>query len=132
MAGISRSFATAGVRKRLAADVFAAGGSGLTSFPAWSAPALAVFRRNAHENAYEKNVEDQLNPTNVPDEVIKPESDKYWAPNPKTGVFGPDSEIQPGGGGTASRGTSSAGLNSALEEKAWFRPTSLEDMEKSP
>uniref|UniRef100_A0A7N0VCN5 Late embryogenesis abundant protein n=1 Tax=Kalanchoe fedtschenkoi TaxID=63787 RepID=A0A7N0VCN5_KALFE len=127
MAGISRSSAIADFGKRLVANGFGAGGGGSATFPA-----LAVFRRNAHENAYEKNIEDQLNPTIVPDEVIRPESDKYWAPNPKTGVFGPDSKFQTGAAAAASKGTSSAGLNSVLEEKAWFRPTSLEDMEKSP
>ncbi|CAM8988709.1 unnamed protein product [Rhodiola kirilowii] len=121
MAGISRRFPIAELRNRLVVNVFAAGSGRLAAFS-------AEFRRNTHESVYEKNVEDQLNPTIVPDDVIKPESDKYWAPNPNTGVFGPESDTQPGG---ATKGHSTAGQNSVLEEKAWFRPTSLEDLEKA-
>lgn len=79
-----------------------------------------------HVSAYDKNVDDQVRPTVVPDEVIEPQSDKYWAPHPQTGVFGPDTgnDPAPGGGSSAVNG----GEDSVLEQKAFFRP--LEDLEK--
>ncbi|KAK4836341.1 hypothetical protein QYF36_021601 [Acer negundo] len=87
----------------------------------------SVFRRSAHTSAYDKNVDDQVRPAVVPDDVIQPESDKYWAPHPRTGVFGPATENHE----SADRDSPAKGRDeSVLEEKAWFRPTSLEDLEK--
>ncbi|KAK4256222.1 hypothetical protein QN277_009116 [Acacia crassicarpa] len=95
-----------------------------------SASALAS-RRAAYSSLYDKNFDDQVRPTVVPDNVIQAaHSDKYWAPHPQTGVFGPQTEnqnLQPSSAAsTANAGTAA----SVLEEKAWFRPTSLEDLEK--
>ncbi|KAE8726908.1 Pentatricopeptide repeat-containing protein, putative isoform 1 [Hibiscus syriacus] len=93
-------------------------------------PAAAAAIRSAHSSAYDKNLDDQVHASVVPDEVIQPQSDKYWAPNPKTGVFGPAAEQLNASGGGGEQGTNSGGENSVLEEKAWFRPTSIEDLEK--
>lgn len=89
-------------------------------------------RRTAHTSGYDKNLEDQDRPTVVPDDVIQPQSDKYWAPHPQTGVFGPATELPSAGAGDLGFHSSPAnsGQDSVLEEKAWFRPTSLEDLEK--
>ncbi|KAJ0078621.1 hypothetical protein Patl1_24266 [Pistacia atlantica] len=88
--------------------------------------------RAAHNSAYDKNIDDQVRPAIVPDDVIQPLSDKYWAPHPQTGVFGPAVENRPGAGGEREYYSSPANGSgeSVLEEKAWFRPTSLEDLEK--
>ncbi|CAK7340117.1 unnamed protein product [Dovyalis caffra] len=87
--------------------------------------------RAAHTSVYDKNLDDQERPNVVPDDVIKPDSDKYWAPHPRTGVFGPAtehlSEISRDGASVAK-----GGQDPELDEKAWFRPTSLEDLEKPP
>ncbi|KAJ4892781.1 hypothetical protein Rs2_19575 [Raphanus sativus] len=81
--------------------------------------------RSGHSSAYDKNVEDELQATAVPDDVIKPDSDKYWSPHPQTGVFGPSTTDQ-------SAAAEAARQDSAvLEETAWFRPTSLEDSDKT-
>jgi len=86
--------------------------------------------RGAHTSVYDKNLDDELRPNVVPDDVIKPQSDKYWAPHPRTGVFGPATEqhLSEISGDSASVGD--GGQDPVLEEKAWFRPTSLEDLEK--
>ncbi|KAA3457317.1 hydrogen peroxide induced protein 1 [Gossypium australe] len=85
--------------------------------------------RSPHASAYDKNLDDQAHAAVVPDDVIQPQSDKYWAPDPRTGVFGPATEqLNASAGGE--KGIHSSGANSVLEEKAWFRPTSIEDLEK--
>lgn len=85
---------------------------------------LLEYRRAAYSSVYDKNVDDHIHSEPVPDDVIQAtQSDKYWAPHPQTGVFGP-----PGEHATAS--TTNATAGSVLEEKAWFRPSSLEDLEK--
>ncbi|XP_061946233.1 late embryogenesis abundant protein At5g17165-like isoform X2 [Populus nigra] len=97
------------------------------SFSVSNTPSL----RGAHTSVYDKNLDDELRPNVVPDDVIKPQSDKYWAPHPRTGVFGPATEqhlSEISGGDSASAGD--GGQDPVLEEKAWFRPTSLEDLEK--
>ncbi|KAF5725630.1 hypothetical protein HS088_TW23G00357 [Tripterygium wilfordii] len=86
--------------------------------------AALTSRRTAHTSAYDKNFEDHVRPAVVPDEVIQPQSDKYWAPHPKTGVFGPITEHH------KASGEEHGGQDSVLEEKAWFRPTNIEDLEK--
>ncbi|XVF06928.1 hypothetical protein REPUB_Repub06bG0093300 [Reevesia pubescens] len=127
------------------------GGSGIASlgkrllnrtparhYPSLSTPtpspasAAAFAPRIAHASTYDKNLDDHVHPTVVPDDVIQPESDKYWAPDPQTGVFGPATELKASADGEQGLRSSLAngGLNSVLEEKAWFRPTSIEDLEK--
>ncbi|KAG2300328.1 hypothetical protein Bca4012_011906 [Brassica carinata] len=83
--------------------------------------------RNGHTSAYDKNVEEELQSSKVPDELIKPDSDKYWSPHPRTGVFGPSSSS------TTDTTEEKRGSqeDSGIEEKAWFRPTSLEDLDKT-
>ncbi|KAI9108283.1 hypothetical protein K1719_020766 [Acacia pycnantha] len=93
-------------------------------------------RRATYSSLYEKNQDDQVRPSAVPDDVIQAaQSDKYWAPHPQTGVFGPASEQA--GAPPATNGVdrsfhsaADAGAETVLEEKAWFRPVSLEDSEK--
>ena len=88
-------------------------------------------RRSLHSSVYDKNIDDQIRPVVVPDDVIQPQSEKYWAPNPNTGVFGPAAAEQ----NTAramGRGfyvsSSHGGTESVLEQKAFIRP--LEDLDK--
>lgn len=85
------------------------------------------FRRAAHTSAYDKNPEDHTPLNVVPDNVIPPHSDKYWAPHPQTGVFGPPAGQASTAGGDR---TANGGEDSVLEQKAWFRPSGLEDLEK--
>ncbi|KAI4324883.1 hypothetical protein MLD38_030327 [Melastoma candidum] len=88
---------------------------------------LCVCRRITTASVYDKNPEDHIRPAVVPDEVIGPVSDKYWAPHPQTGVFGPASGHETT---TLASKPANAGESSVLEHAAWFRPTSLEDLEK--
>lgn len=78
-----------------------------------------------HASVYDKNVDEQVRPTVVPDEVSQHESEKYWAPHPKTGVFGPGSDKNQG---TAFATAANESGGSVLDERAFFRP--LEDLEK--
>ncbi|OAY44604.1 late embryogenesis abundant protein At5g17165 [Manihot esculenta] len=94
-----------------------------------SAPALTAARSAIHTSVYDKNIDDQVRPSVVPDDVIQQHSNKYWAPHPQTGVFGPATDSHLAAGGEGGFSTSTA-KNSVLEETAWFRPTSLEDLEK--
>ncbi|KAF2288025.1 hypothetical protein GH714_003970 [Hevea brasiliensis] len=93
---------------------------------------LIFIWRAAHTSVYDKNLDDQVQPSVVPDDVIQPQSNKYWAPHPQTGVFGPATDAHSASGRESGFSTASAngGQSSVLEEKAWFRPTSLEDLEK--
>ena len=86
----------------------------------------ASFRRGIHVAAYEKNRDDLTHPSLVPEDVIHP-SDKFWGPHPQTGVFGPETEHTSAPDGEPN---SANGVDSVLEEKAFFRPTSIEDLEK--
>ncbi|PSS32915.1 Alanine--tRNA ligase [Actinidia chinensis var. chinensis] len=91
-------------------------------------PSLSL-RRAVHVSVYDKNVDDQVRPTVVPDHVIQLGSDKYWSPHPQTGVFGPATEHSPDAGGERGFHLSANGReDSVLEQKAFFRP--LEDLEK--
>ncbi|KDO42680.1 hypothetical protein CISIN_1g033279mg [Citrus sinensis] len=91
----------------------------------------ATARRFGHTSAYDKNVDEQARPSVVPDDVIEPQSEKYWEPNPQTGVFGPASGTEAAGTEGGFHSSPANGRDeSVLEEKAWFRPTSLEDCEK--
>lgn len=85
--------------------------------------------RRVHVSVYDKNPEEHVRPAVVPDDVIASHSDKYWAPNPQTGVFGPETDHKPTAG-TAAIG--SIGEDSVLEQKAFFRPLEVEDLEKPP
>ncbi|XP_010920066.1 late embryogenesis abundant protein At5g17165 [Elaeis guineensis] len=110
--------------KRLVNQIWAAGSRDPPPFPYSTASAS---RRGVHVSTYDKNVDDQVRPSNVPDDVIAAQSDKYWGPHPKTGVFGPaDQNSAPGGDPTAPAGNGP----SVLDQKAWFRP--LEDVDKPP
>ncbi|RDX65143.1 Late embryogenesis abundant protein, partial [Mucuna pruriens] len=82
-------------------------------------------------SVYDKNPDDQIHSGPVPDDVIEAtQSGKYWAPHPQTGVFGPPGDQVAAASGTSGGFHSEATTGSVLEEKAWFRPTSLEDLEK--
>ncbi|KAJ0989897.1 hypothetical protein J5N97_008253 [Dioscorea zingiberensis] len=89
-------------------------------------------RKGVHVTSYDKNYEDQVRPTVVPDDVIEPKSDKYWGPHPKTGVFGPAEQAAAAGDPTSSTTGAAAdgGSPSVLNETHWFRP--LGDVEKPP
>lgn len=89
-------------------------------------------RRAAHTSSYDKNPDEHTHPTVVPDEVIEPKSEKYWAPDPQTGVFGPAAghPSAAGGGRGLQAAPANDGEDSVLEQQAWFRPTSIEDLEK--
>ncbi|KAL6008255.1 hypothetical protein ACLOJK_033761 [Asimina triloba] len=84
---------------------------------------------HSHLSAYDKNPDEAVHPAVVPDDVIQPpgSSDKYWAPHPDTGVFGP-SEQNSAVPAASGRPAPAAANGSVLEEKAWFRP--LEDVDK--
>ncbi|KAI8565206.1 hypothetical protein RHMOL_Rhmol03G0242200 [Rhododendron molle] len=90
-------------------------------------PILAL-RRAVHFSVYDKNFDDQVRPTVVPDDVIQPGSDKYWSPHPQTGVFGPAAEHSQVAGTFHLSAAANGGEESVLEQKAFFRP--LEDLEK--
>lgn len=83
-----------------------------------------------HGSVYEKNQDEHVRPSFVPDEVIHPQSDKYWAPHPETGVFGPVNEETKAAGAQALPASGSE--DSVLEQKAFFRPVEVEDLEKPP
>ncbi|CAH9058624.1 unnamed protein product [Cuscuta epithymum] len=87
----------------------------------------SLSRRAVHASAYDKNIEEHAQPSAVPDEIIEAQSDKYWAPHPQTGVFGPDT-VNTTSGGAAAAGEGFAPPDSVLEQKAFFRP--LEGLEK--
>uniref|UniRef100_A0A2P2KAA4 Uncharacterized protein MANES_08G164900 n=1 Tax=Rhizophora mucronata TaxID=61149 RepID=A0A2P2KAA4_RHIMU len=96
-------------------------------------PVLTTGRAAQHTSAYDKNIDDQVHPSIVPDDVIQPQSEEYWSPHPQTGVFGPATDHKPVAGSGEqflSSPTNFGEDGSELEEKAWFRPTSLQDVEK--
>ncbi|KAK9144184.1 hypothetical protein Sjap_004087 [Stephania japonica] len=100
--------------------------TGRNPSPASLSP-VSGLRKGVHTSVYDKNVDEQVRPSVVPDDVIEPESDKYWAPHPQTGVFGPASDPNNAAPASTSNGN---GSETVLEQKAWFRP--LEDVEKQP
>ncbi|XP_009757404.1 late embryogenesis abundant protein At5g17165 [Nicotiana tabacum] len=86
-------------------------------------------RRGVQTSVYDKNPEDHVRDSVVPDEVIEPQSEKYWGPHPQTGVFGPAATDSAGGErGFHSSPATAAAAESILEQKAFFRP--LEDLDK--
>ncbi|KAK4740663.1 hypothetical protein SAY87_024251 [Trapa incisa] len=129
MAACLRSRGIGGVTKRVVSQIWSA-----RSPDSLSASALIFSRTcSAHASVYDKNPDEHVRPAVVPDEVIQPESHKYWAPHPKTGVFGPTSGLNQNVDGLSSKTTDPAvgEEGSVLEQKAWFRPTSIEDSQKS-
>ncbi|KAG7981027.1 hypothetical protein I3843_05G211800 [Carya illinoinensis] len=96
-----------------------------------SLPSALTLRRAAHASVYDKNEEDHT-PSIVPDNVIPPQSETYWAPHPQTGVFGPPAEQNSAAASESGSPspTVDGGEGSVLEEKAWFRHSSVEDSEK--
>uniref|UniRef100_A0ACD5UV11 Uncharacterized protein n=1 Tax=Avena sativa TaxID=4498 RepID=A0ACD5UV11_AVESA len=115
--------AVAGSKGRIAGNLVARvlAGTGKSASP----------RRAVHTSVYDKNVDEQVRPAFVPDDVIGGPSnpDKYWGPHPTTGVFGPavvDGKLVAGAPVTAAAN----GTGSVLDQKVWFRP--LEDVEKPP
>ncbi|EYU19730.1 hypothetical protein ABFS82_06G093500 [Erythranthe guttata] len=91
------------------------------------APFLSL--RGVHVSVYDKNVEEHVHAGVVPDDLIRPQSEKYWSPHPQTGVFGPaaDHKLTTVSGDHCGLHMS-AGSDSVLEQKAFFRP--LEDLDK--
>ncbi|XP_020112811.1 uncharacterized protein LOC109727218 [Ananas comosus] len=87
----------------------------------------AATRRGVHASAYDKNADEHVQASVVPDDVIENgKPDKYWGPHPETGVFGP-AEPNSGSTGKPASGNDPA---SVLEQKVWFRPH--EDIDKPP
>ncbi|KAL7106728.1 hypothetical protein ACP275_06G011200 [Erythranthe tilingii] len=88
-------------------------------------PPLSLTLRcvGVHSSAYDKNQEDHVQANMVPDHVMPPQPEVYWAPHPKTGVFGPTT-------GSSDEHEASASEDSVLEQKTFFRP--LEDLDKPP
>lgn len=73
-------------------------------------------------STYDKNPDEQVRSTVVPDDVIQLHSDKYWSPHPETGVFGP-ADVNGGGELKVSvHGSRGSGGGSVLEQTVWFRP----------
>ncbi|KAF3321548.1 hypothetical protein FCM35_KLT13764 [Carex littledalei] len=77
------------------------------------------IRRNVHASTYDKDIDEHLRANVVPDEVIAANSDKYWGPNPKTGVFGPANPSD----SARPAGHAGDGTSSVLDQKVWFRPS---------
>ncbi|KAL2921530.1 hypothetical protein RDABS01_013021 [Bienertia sinuspersici] len=124
MAANSSSRGVSSIGKRFVSQIFA------HSSATRSLSSAPVFRRSLHGSVYDKNVDEHVRPVVVPDDVINPKSEKYWAPNPNTGVFGPAAEQNVSA--SADLGfrisPSDAGTESVLEQQAFFRP--LEDLDK--
>ncbi|CAN4085579.1 unnamed protein product [Withania somnifera] len=91
-----------------------------------TATSSSLPARGVQTSVYDKNPEDHVRDSFVPDEVIEAKSDKYWAPHPQTGVFGPAATDT--AGVERSFHSSPATGESILEQKAFFRP--LEDLDK--
>ncbi|KAL3630781.1 hypothetical protein CASFOL_023765 [Castilleja foliolosa] len=85
--------------------------------------------RGVHTSVYDKNPDESVHSSMVPDHVMPLKTEEYWAPHPKTGVFGPAKDARMGSG-QDSGVRASAGAESVLEAKAFFRPQ--EDLEKPP
>ncbi|RWW33853.1 hypothetical protein GW17_00001395 [Ensete ventricosum] len=88
------------------------------------------WRRAVHVSSYDKNVDELVPPSVVPDHVIDANSDKYWSPHPTTGVFGPADEGRASAAGGEKVAAGPGSGPSALDQTVWFRP--LEDLDKPP
>lgn len=118
-----RGIASAG--KRLVNQISYAG----TPNPSLSSSFL--LRRALHVSLYDKNPEEHVHATVVPDHVIGSDSEKYWAPHPQTGVFGPPSDQNlPASDRGFNISVDSATEASVLEQKTFFRPLEDLDLEK--
>lgn len=78
--------------------------------------------------AYEKIPDDHAPQSVVPNELIQPVSEEYWAPDPRTGVFSPHSDHNNNPTEHGDSGAHPSG--SVLEEEPFIRSTSVEDLEK--
>ncbi|KAL6843787.1 hypothetical protein ACP4OV_026358 [Aristida adscensionis] len=107
-------------------------GSFVTRVLAGKVTAAPSPRRAVHASAYDKNVEEQVRPAVVPDDVIggAGNPDKYWGPHPKTGVFGPAAVDATLAAAAPDAAGANAPAGSVLDQKVWYRP--LEDVEKPP
>ncbi|MQM22121.1 hypothetical protein Taro_055170 [Colocasia esculenta] len=103
-----------GLGKRLTNQIWAVAAA--------SSSASAAARRGVHASAYDKNPDEQVRASAVPDDVIQPQSDKYWGPHPTTGVFGPADPNGHADAASAVTSAASGGGASALDQTAWFRP----------
>ncbi|KAI3807934.1 hypothetical protein L1987_23872 [Smallanthus sonchifolius] len=93
--------------------------------PASAVDPNLIFRRLVHVSVYDKNIDEQVRPSFVPEEAItRTEPEKYWAPHPKTGVFLPADEKNLGAIGSEPAAVD----GSVLEEKTFFR--TLENLDK--
>ncbi|KAL5724575.1 hypothetical protein ACHQM5_007815 [Ranunculus cassubicifolius] len=90
-----------------------------------------IALREVHSSVYDKNVDDQVRPTVIPDGAMEQQqqSENYWAPNPRTGVFGPATDQTQGeSSGSNGAGSANGESDTVLEQQVWFRP--LENVEK--
>ncbi|KAJ7949813.1 Hydrogen peroxide induced protein 1 [Quillaja saponaria] len=132
MAANSKSRGIANLGKRTINQIWTFNSRDPTHYSSTLSASALTLRSSLH-TVYDKNPDDQIHHSVVPDDVIQPQSDKYWAPHPQTGVFGPATEQSPtatAGGSSSTSQAANAGVDSVLEQKAWFRPTSIEDLEK--
>lgn len=68
---------------------------------------------------YDKNLDDQIRSDTIPDDVVDLQSDNYWAPDPKTGIFRP---VDCGGGDNCSlQGNGHGGESLLLNKTIRFR-----------
>lgn len=85
--------------------------------------------RAVHDSSYDKNVDEHVRPSVVPDYVINASSsDKYWGPHPTTGVFGPSDDGSAGSSAKLVAGPASG--PSEVETTVWFRHQ--EGVDKAP
>ncbi|XP_074588400.1 late embryogenesis abundant protein At5g17165-like [Curcuma longa] len=100
--------------------------------PAFASPAISYRSRAVHDSSYDKNVDEHVRPSVVPDYVINDSSsDKYWGPHPTTGVFGPADEGSAVVAGSAAKLVAGPGSGaSEVETTVWFRHQ--EGVDKAP
>ncbi|XP_073131054.1 late embryogenesis abundant protein At5g17165-like [Henckelia pumila] len=95
-------------------------------------PSSSHRNRRVHDSVYEKNQEELIpersHATVVPDDLIPPQPEEYWAPHPQTGVFGPAVDQNTSAAENSTGFGLGANTNSVLEQKAFFRHS--EDLDK--
>ncbi|KAG6518248.1 late embryogenesis abundant protein At5g17165-like [Zingiber officinale] len=124
-----RSVAAGSIGKRFLHQIRVA--SPLPAFSV-SSPVISYRSRAVHDSSYDKNVDEHVRPSVVPDYVINDSSsDKYWGPHPTTGVFGPadDGSALLGGSGAKLVAGPESGP-SEVEATVWFRHQ--EGVDKAP
>ncbi|CAN0824348.1 Late embryogenesis abundant protein At5g17165 [Linum grandiflorum] len=132
-ANCNRGIATVG--KRVIGHRISNSSLAISPAPCWSGL--------VHTSAYQKNIEagasgeDDGMIFQQPTQQLKsPDQEdakyhRYWEPHPQTGVFGPASAASASSGAkSTTTTTTTTTITDAPEEQAWFRPTSLEDLEK--